>query len=70
MNIKQKRILLQKQRHQIYVMRNKFIDSQHKDNFNISNKGILGCWFYIICEEILTILINGLSGLEEYLHNK
>lgn len=68
MLIKSLRVKYQGYRHNIYILRNAFSEENAKNDFQPSASGVYGYWFYILIEEILTMIIEGLQTLEDLLH--
>jgi len=69
-SLKSLRIKYQGYRHNIYVLRNRFNQDNAENDFQPSVSGIYGCWFYILIEEVLTIIIEVIRTLETFLHKK
>lgn len=69
MLINKLRVRYQGYRHNVYVLRNRFVnEDDSKNDFQPSNTGVYGYWFYILIEESLTIIIKMLQTLEDWLH--
>lgn len=66
--LKSYRLEIQKHRHHIYILRNRFARCNSKNEFQPNMTGVFGYWFYIIIEETLTLIINSFLKLEDCLH--